>query len=105
MLEQLGPEGAMAFAADELAALLGSGIRKRLAFITMSCWVREPWIEGSYSHACPRGAWARPLLAKAGDDRIAFAGEAVSVADYSTAHGAYDSGRAAVRRLLQPTEE
>ena len=60
----------------------------------------EPWIGGSYSHACPGHANARQRLAEAGDDRIAFAGEAVSAIDYSTAHGAFDSGKAAVSRLF-----
>lgn len=99
-LEELGKEGAAAFATNELAALLGSGIRKRLKPIALSCWSREPWIRGSYSHARPGAAAARSLLASAGDDRIAFAGEAVSKQDYSTTHGAFDSGRAAVKRLF-----
>jgi monoamine oxidase len=101
-LEELGEEGAAAFAIEELAALLGSGIRKRLTPITLSCWAHEPWIGGSYSHACPLHADAREQLANAGDERIAFAGEHVSAGDYSTAHGAYDSGRAAVRKLVNP---
>ena len=101
-LEKLGREDAAAFAVDELAALLGSGIRKRLAPIALSCWVAEPWIEGSYSHALPGHSSDRFRLAAAGDDRIAFAGEAASVEDYSTAHGAFDSGKVAVRKLYGP---
>lgn len=99
-LEALGERGAADFATGELAALLGSGIRKRLGFVAVSRWAREPWIGGSYSHALPGYAPARRSLAEAGDDRIAFAGEAVSTQDYSTAHGAFDSGIAAVRRLF-----
>ena len=102
-LEELGDEGAAAFAIDELASLLGSDIRKRLGFIACSRWAAEPWIEGSYSHALPGHATERIRLANAGDDRLAFAGEAVSLEDYSTAHGAFDSGVCAVRRLF-PTE-
>ena len=98
-LERLGEEDAAQFAVDELAALLGSGIRKRLAPIALSRWAAEPWIEGSYSHALPGHSADRLRLAAAGDDRIAFAGEAACVEDYSTAHGAFDSGKAAVRRL------
>ena len=99
-LEDLGEADAFAFAVDELAALLGSAIHKRVQPIAMSRWAHEEWIEGSYSHACPGQAAARERLAAAGDDRIAFAGEACSISDYSTAHGAFDSGRAAVRRLV-----
>jgi monoamine oxidase len=99
-LEELGDDGAAAFAIDELAALLGSGIRKRLNPIAVSRWGDEPWIGGSYSHACPGHAGARERLAQAGDDRTVFAGEAASRTDYSTAHGAFDTGRAAMRKLF-----
>jgi monoamine oxidase len=102
-VEELGDEGAAAFAVEELAGLLGSAIRTRLKPIAVSRWAHEPWICGSYSHACPGQAAARSRLANAGDDRIVFAGEAVSATDYSTAHGAYDSGIAAVRRLFGST--
>ena len=98
-LEELGDEGAAAFMAEELAGLLGSGIRKRVKPIARSRWAHHDWIRGAYSHALPGQAAMRQRLAEAGDDRIAFAGEAVSAADYSTAHGAFDSGREAVRRL------
>jgi monoamine oxidase len=98
-IEQLGDDGAFAFAIEELVALLGSGFRKRLRPLVLSRWAQDPWIGGSYSHARPTHAAAREHLANAGDERIHFAGEAVSRSDYSTAHGAYDSGVAAVRRL------
>ena len=99
-LEGMSDEAAAGFAIDELAALLGNGMRNRLKPIALSRWGAEPWIEGSYSHALPGRAAERLRLAKAGDDRIAFAGEAVSVSDYSTAHGAFDSGKETVRRLF-----
>lgn len=99
-LEALDDEAAAAFMANELAALLGTDIRKRLKPIARSRWAHHDWIAGAYSHALPGQAAMRQRLAEAGDDRIAFAGEAVSAADYSTAHGAFDSGRGAVRRLF-----
>lgn len=96
-------EGATAPAAqlaiDELAVLLGNDIRGRLAPIGGSRWRQEEWIGGSYSHACPGGADARRRLREAGDTNLVFAGEAVSPSDFSTAHGAHDTGRDAVRRL------
>lgn len=98
-IEELDDRAAAAFAIDELASLLGSGIRPRLELIAISRWAHQPWIGGSYSHALPGHANARKALAHAGDERILFAGEAVSTSDYSTAHGAFDSGTAAVRRL------
>ncbi len=99
-LEELGEDGAFAFAIDEIAALLGTKMRKHLTPIAVSAWTKEEWIGGSYSHAFPGFAAARARLADSGDERVAFAGEAVSHDDYSTAHGAFDSGVAAVQRLF-----
>jgi monoamine oxidase len=98
-LEELDDDGAAAFAIDELVALLGSAVRSRLSLIGRSRWAQQCWIGGAYSHALPGCAGARQGLRDAGDDRIAFAGEAVSAGDYSTAHGAFDSGVAAVGKL------
>jgi monoamine oxidase len=86
-------------AIGELAGLLGSGIRRRLAPIAASRWRAEPWIGGSYSYARPGKVDARKHLRDAGDENLAFAGEALSIFDYATAHGAHDTGREAVERL------
>lgn len=49
-------------------------------------------IGGAYSHALPGRAAARQVLARPFDKRIFFAGEATNATDFSTAHGAHDSG-------------
>jgi monoamine oxidase len=49
-------------------------------------------IGGAYSCALPGHARARADLARAFEDRVFFAGEATSRSDFSTAHGAHDSG-------------
>src|SRR5262249_44915041 len=93
---EAGGEAAFAtFAADEVASLLGEGIRKRLHPIAASAWARDPYARGSYSHALPGHADARRTLAEPVDARLFFAGEACSVHDFSTAHGAYRTGIAA----------
>ena len=61
----------------------------------MTAWGREPTILGSYSHAVPGAADARAVLAAPVSPRLAFAGEACSPHDFSTAHGAWQSGLAA----------
>ncbi|ATE63042.1 flavin monoamine oxidase family protein [Rhizorhabdus dicambivorans] len=99
-LERLGPADAAAFAIDELAALLGNDIRAHLHLLGGSAWGRTRWIEGGYSHALPGMADRRAVLAEPVDDRIFFAGEACSTADFSTAHGALDTGLAAARSVL-----
>ena len=86
-LETQGDAAVAAFAIDQLAAQLGSDIRARLTPLAVSAWGRDPFARGSYSYARPGQADARAALAAPVDDRLFFAGEAVSARDFSTAHG------------------
>jgi monoamine oxidase len=86
---------AFAFAIEELSRLLGAEFARRLAPVTVTRWAHEPTIGGSYSHALPGCAGARAVLARPVSERLCFAGEACSAADYSTAHGAWERGIAA----------
>jgi monoamine oxidase len=99
-LEQEGEAAFASFAIDQLAALLGGDIRKRLHPVAASAWGRDPHARGSYSHARPGEADARQVLAAAVDERLFFAGEACSCEDFSTAHGAYRSGIAAAEQVI-----
>jgi monoamine oxidase len=89
-----------AFATAELVALLGSAWRARLRPLRATRWRHEPWIGGSYSHAAVGHAAQRAVLAAPVDDRLFFAGEACHRTDFSTAHGAYETGVAAARAVL-----
>ncbi|HET8613714.1 MAG TPA: NAD(P)/FAD-dependent oxidoreductase [Sphingomonas sp.] len=100
MLEREGEAAACAFAVDELAALLGSAIRAKLRPLAHCFWGRERWIVGSYSHALPGRRAARATLAEPVEERIFFAGEACSPDDFTTAHGAHDTGATAARMAL-----
>ncbi|WP_174291806.1 flavin monoamine oxidase family protein [Sphingomonas bacterium] len=91
---------ACAFAVDELVALLGSDWRARLHPLAATRWRHEPFIGGSYSHALVSRAGERQVLAEPVDDRLFFAGEACSRTDFSTAHGAYQTGVDAARAVL-----
>ncbi|WP_294391128.1 NAD(P)/FAD-dependent oxidoreductase [uncultured Sphingomonas sp.] len=91
-MEEAGDEGRVAFAREELGKLLGAQAVRGLNALAGSWWHREPSIGGAYSHALPGHADKRGLLATPPSDRLAFAGEACSVQDYSTAHGAWQSG-------------
>jgi monoamine oxidase len=99
-LEAAGAEGMADFALDELAGLLGSDIRRQLHPLGGSAWGKTSWIEGGYSHARPGRADQRAALARPVDGRIFFAGEACSPSDFSTAHGALDTGMAAAAAVL-----
>ena len=99
-LEREGEAAMFAFAADELAGLLGAGIRTRLGPLAATAWLGDPWSRGSYSYGLPGHAEDRAFLAAPVDDRLYFAGEATSPNFFSTAHGAYLSGIAAAEAAL-----
>jgi monoamine oxidase len=94
-LEEAGPGAAAAFAIDELRRLLGADFARGLTPLVATHWAQEPTIGGSYSHALPGRADARARLAIPVNDRLCFAGEACSATDFSTAHGAWESGTTA----------
>jgi monoamine oxidase len=99
-LERAGPEAMTAFALDELAGLLGNGIRTRLRRLASSAWDGDVFARGGYSHALPGHADDRAILAAPIDARLFFAGEACSPHDFSTAHGAYLTGVVAADAAL-----
>lgn len=95
-------DGAFAdFAIGELVSLLGSSVRARLTPVVATAWAADPLSRGSYSHALPGRADARARLAAPVAGRLYFAGEACSPNDFSTAHGALQSGIAAAEQLLE----
>jgi monoamine oxidase len=100
IIERAGLLDAFAFAMDELSALLGSTIRRHLRPLAASSWCRTDWIGGSYSHALPGHAGARTVLARPIADRLFFAGEATHPSDFSTAHGAWESGIRAAEQAI-----
>lgn len=64
-------------------------------------WASDPWSLGSYSLYPPGATPAdRKALGRSIGPRLRLAGEAISMAHFGTAHGAYLSGREAARRLL-----
>ncbi|AOW25091.1 FAD-dependent oxidoreductase [Sphingomonas melonis TY] len=88
------------FAIRELVALLGSDWRRRLHPLGATRWRDAAHIHGSYSHAAVGHAGARAALAAPVDDRLFFVGEACSAHDFSTAHGAYQTGIDAAAAIL-----
>jgi monoamine oxidase len=104
-LEQEGGDAFARLAIDQIAAHLGADIKKRLKPLLGSAWGRDPYALGAYSYARPGDAGARTVLAETVDDRLFFAGEACSVNDYSTAHGAYRTGEMAAEEVLRTFEK
>ncbi len=95
-----GIDAAFAFALDQLAALFGSDIRGKLRPLAASAWSRDNRIGGGYSYAVPGSADARAQLARPFDRRLFFAGEATSRSEFSTVHGAHDSGVRAANEVI-----
>ncbi len=101
ILEAEGPAAGFAHAMGELAALFGQEARQALRPLVASNWGRTDRIGGGYSHALPGCAAARKELARPFDGRIFFAGEATHPYDFSTAHGAHDSGVRAAEEAIR----
>lgn len=100
VLAEHGPAAGFAYAIDELAALFGSGVRRSLRPLAISNWSRMDHIGGGYSYALPGKAQARVTLARPFDGRLFFSGEATHRHDFSTAHGAYQSGMRAAEEVM-----
>ena len=99
-LEAGGEAAFLDFAVSELVALFGSEFAGRVKPIGFHAWAADRLARGSYSYALPGRADDRATLARAVEGRIFFAGEASSVADYSTAHGAYLTGVRAADEVI-----
>jgi len=99
-LEAEGEEAFFAFAVEELTGVLGSDFARRVKPIRLHRWGADPFARGSYSHALPGAADCRAALAAPIDDRLFFAGEACSPNDFSTAHGAWESGVTAAGQAM-----
>jgi monoamine oxidase len=98
-LEAAGDGAFVDFAVSELTGLLGAGFARRVKPILNHRWGQDPFARGSYSYARPGKADCRAMLATPVDERLFFAGEACSLRDFSTAHGAWFTGVAAAEQV------
>jgi monoamine oxidase len=92
----------IAFATDHLGSLLGGRLRMAVTAAIATPFDRDPHIGGGYSYCRAESGDRRDALAAPLDGRVLFAGEACSARFPTTAHGAWLSGREAVRRFDQP---
>ena len=99
-VEEGGRAAGADFALEQLSALFGSSIRGSLRPLVASNWSQMHHIGGAYSYALPGQTSARLALAQPFDDRLFFAGEATSAGDFSTVHGAHDSGARAANEAI-----
>ncbi|WP_027169531.1 FAD-dependent oxidoreductase [Mesorhizobium sp. WSM3224] len=99
--EQEGAQAAFDAALAQLRSLFGHRACKCLKPLVSSDWAGTAPIGGGYSHALPTHAEARDKLASSLDARVFFAGEATHATDFSTAHGAFESGRRAALAVIE----
>ncbi len=95
-----GPAAGFSHAMAELVALFGSDVASAIRPIVATSWTRTASIGGAYSCALPGQSNARARLARPFEDRLFFAGEATHAHDFTTAHGAHDSGKRAADEAL-----
>lgn len=87
-----GPDGARRLARSVLAEHFGASALADLAIPAVTAWRHDPWSRGSWAVVPPGHAPARDRLREPVGERIWFAGEANSQAQWGTAGGAYAEG-------------
>ena len=78
-----------------VTATLGADAAAAIDRTNIIAWGTDPLTMGSYSAARVGKVGARATLAEPLDDRLYFAGEAISTTSHSSLHGAYLTGQAA----------
>jgi monoamine oxidase len=99
-LEAGGDDAFFDFAVTELVDVFGSDFARRVKPIRIHRWGHDPLSRGSYSYALPGFADCRTALAAPVENRLFFAGEACSIHDFSTAHGALRTGIDAADQVI-----
>ncbi|GJD46674.1 hypothetical protein AFCDBAGC_4557 [Methylobacterium cerastii] len=100
IVEEEGPAAGFAYVSAELASLFGTDVASAIRPLAATCWSRMASIGGAYSCALPGRSGARAQLARPFEDRLFFAGEATHPFDFTTAHGAHDSGQRAADEAM-----
>ncbi|MCP5149654.1 MAG: FAD-dependent oxidoreductase [Chromatiales bacterium] len=98
-LERAGVEASVDLARTRLRDLFGADVARRVVGHKVTAWATDPWVRGAYSAAAPGGFGQREVLGRPLDDRLFFAGEAVSPDAFATCHGAFQSGQDAVAQI------
>jgi monoamine oxidase len=88
------------FAADWLAGLYGTEVKKAIKRSHATRWNSEPLALGAFSAAAPGGQSARRILMEPLPGPVWFAGEAVHETLWGTVGGAWESGERAATAVL-----
>ncbi len=107
-LSAQGEAAMIDFAAEWLAGLYGSEVKKAIGRKHATRWNNEPYALGAWSAAVPGSQFARRQLLEPIADDVRYAGEAAHETLWGTVGGAWESGERAadaVLRRLGPTKE
>ena len=100
-LEAAGEAAMIDFAEHALRDVFGADLLTKVTKRLVTRWASEPTILGAYSYARPGKADLRRNLMEPMGERLFLAGEATSPDFFSTAHGAYQSGKRAADQALK----
>ena len=98
-LELAGRDAAVDFVRGELRRLFGAEVDRYFVAADFVPWGLDPWTRGAYASAEPGAYPLRRVLRQPVGERIWFAGEACSAADWATVHGAHRTGEDAARDI------
>ena len=94
-LEKQGERASENWLRGILVDMFGDDINAYLGQFKASAWGFDPWVLGAYTSALPGSGWQRGQLAAPVENALYFAGEATSLRNFNTAHGAWMSGQRA----------
>lgn len=95
-------EALVSIALSSLSKILGvneKSLRELLVQSFFHDWRSDPWTRGGYSYVPVNGLEAQRELSQSIEDSVFFAGEALSIGDVGTVHGAIESGLNAAREI------
>ncbi|HEY3038343.1 MAG TPA: NAD(P)/FAD-dependent oxidoreductase [Pyrinomonadaceae bacterium] len=99
-----GQEYAVKQALGSLEQVLGvseNGLRKLLSASYAHDWGADPYSRGAYAYLPVNGLKAQRALARAINDTLFFAGEAMSIGHIGTVHGAIETGQKTAKEILE----
>jgi monoamine oxidase len=99
-LSSNGEAAMVNFAADWLAELYGSEVKKTIKRSHATRWNHEPRMLGAFSAAAPGGQGSRRILMEPVQNSMWFAGEAAHETLWGTVGGAWESGERAADAVL-----
>ena len=104
-LEAGGTPAFEAYAREFLTDTYGSDAAAAMERTVIHPWGSDPLTRGSYSAAKVGKVSARATLAEPIDDRLFFAGEAISTNAHSSLHGAFLTGQQSASRIADQMED